>query len=126
MDAAAFRECCLAKHDAIECTPFGDDVLVYKVSGKIFALLSPDDVPPTANLKCDPDRALDLRDRFEDVEPGYHMNKRHWNTVTLSGSIPDAVLREMIDHSYELVATKSRAKTTSGPARAKSRGQRGR
>ncbi|HSQ18768.1 MAG TPA: MmcQ/YjbR family DNA-binding protein, partial [Blastocatellia bacterium] len=62
-----------------------------------------DEVPPTANLKCDPDLALDLRDRYDQVRPGYHMNKKHWNTVEIEGGIPDIELRKMIDHSYELV-----------------------
>ncbi len=69
----------------------------------MFALLAMEKVPPTANLKCDPDRALELRDRYEDVQPGYHMNKRHWNTVVLTGAIPEAELRQLIDHSYQLV-----------------------
>jgi predicted DNA-binding protein (MmcQ/YjbR family) len=86
-----------------EGTPFGADVVVFKVGGKIFALASLDDIPPRVNLKCDPERALDLRDRYEEVQPGYHMNKKHWNTVELTGTIPDAELRGMIDHSYELV-----------------------
>ena len=83
--------------------PFGPDVLVYKVGGKMFALVIPDDFPPSVNLKCDPNRALELRDRYEDIQPGYHMNKRHWNTVTLDGSLPAALLRELIEHSYQLV-----------------------
>ncbi len=103
MDAEAFRDYCLAKPAATEGTPFGDDVLVFKVSGKMFALLAPDEVPPTANLKCDPDRALELRDRYEQVRPGYHMNKRHWNTVEIANGIPERELNAMIDHSYELV-----------------------
>lgn len=103
MDAETFRECCLAKAESAEGTPFGDDVLVFKVAGKMFALLAPDEVPPTANLKCNPDRALELRDRYEQVRPGYHMNKRHWNTVELGTGIPDRELRVMIDQSYALV-----------------------
>ena len=103
MDAAAFRDYCLAKSAATEGTPFGEEVLVFKVSGKMFALLAPDEVPPTANLKCDPDRALELRDRYEQVRPGYHMNKRHWNTVEIANGIPERELRTMIDHSYQLV-----------------------
>ena len=79
------------------------DTLVFKVGGKIFALASLDDVPPHVNLKCDPERALDLRDRYEEVQPGYHMNKKHWNTIELGGGIPEAELRRMIDHSYDLV-----------------------
>ncbi len=103
MDLEEFREYCLSKPAATESTPFGEDVLVFKVRDKIFALASLDEVPATANLKCDPDRALELRDRYEDVQPGYHMNKKHWNTVTLGGEIPLRELHRMIDHSYELV-----------------------
>jgi predicted DNA-binding protein (MmcQ/YjbR family) len=104
MDLAQFREYCLSKLCATENTPFGPDVLVFKVSGKMFALAALDEVPTRVNLKCDPDWALDLRDRYEQVTPGYHMNKRHWNTVEIEGDIPDAELRKMIDHSYDLVA----------------------
>src|ERR1700747_3086171 len=103
MDLALFREYCLSKPRATEGTPFGPDVLVFKVKGKMFALLALDEVPPRVNLKCDPDLALELRDRYEQVEPGYHMNKKHWNTVVHDGVIPDAEIRKMIDHSYELV-----------------------
>lgn len=103
MDLEEFREYCLTKPDATESTPFGPDTLVFKVGGKIFAIASLDDVPPHVNLKCDPERALDLRDRYEEVRPGYHMNKKHWNTVELSGRIPPNELREWIDHSYDLV-----------------------
>ena len=105
MDLAKFREYCLSKPDATEGTPFGSDVLVFKVSSKIFALASLDEVPATANLKCDPDLALELRDRYEQVAPGYHMNKKHWNTVEIEAGIPDIELRKMIDHSYELVVS---------------------
>jgi predicted DNA-binding protein (MmcQ/YjbR family) len=103
MHVQAFREYCMAKPGTTESSPFGPEHLVFKVGAKMYALLAFEEVPPTANLKCDPDRALELRDQYEDVQPGYHMNKRHWNTVVLSGSIPDAELRAMIDHSYELV-----------------------
>ncbi len=106
MNLEEFREYCLAKPGAIEGTPFGDDTLVYKVGGKIFALASLEEVPPRVNLKCDPERALDLRDRYEEVQPGYHMNKKHWNTVELSGAIPDTELRGLIDHSYDLVVAR--------------------
>lgn len=88
---------------AEETTPFGPEVLVYKVAGKMFALAVPDDFPARLNLKCDPERAVDLRDRYEGITPGYHMNKRHWNTVLLDGSVPGDLLRELIRHSYELV-----------------------
>jgi predicted DNA-binding protein (MmcQ/YjbR family) len=103
MDLAKFREHCLCKPGATESTPFVEDVLVFKVAGKIFALAALDEIPAAVNLKCDPDLALELRDRYEQVRPGYHMNKKHWNTVELDSGIPDAELRKMIDHSYDLV-----------------------
>ena len=110
MDIESFREYCLAKPGARESTPFGEDVLVFKVAGKMFARAALDEVPATANLKCDPDLALELRDQYEQVRPGYHMNKKHWNTVEIESGIPEAELRRMIDHSYELVV-KSLPKT---------------
>src|SRR3954451_4552660 len=103
MNAESFRAHCLEKKGATEGTPFGPDNVVFKVGGKMFALLALDEIPTAVNLKCDPDRALELRDRFEQVRPGYHMNKKHWNTVEIAGGIPDAEIRAMIDHSYELV-----------------------
>ena len=103
MKADAFREYCLGKAGATEETPFGPDNLVFKVAGKMFALLALEEIPPAANLKCDPDRALDLRDRYEQVRPGYHMNKKHWNTVEIDSGLPDREVTKMIDHSYELV-----------------------
>ena len=111
MNLENFREYCLAKPSVTESTPFGEDVLVFKVADKIFALASLEEVPATANLKCDPDWALELRDRYEDVQPGYHMNKKHWNTVTLASEIPVKELRKMIDHSYELVVASLPRKT---------------
>src|SRR6478672_2625042 len=113
MDALDFREYCLHKEGATESTPLGPDVLVFKVGGKMFALAALDEVPPRVNLKCDPDLALDLRDRYEQVRAGYHMNKKHWNTVEIASGIPDIELRKMIDHSYKLVIErlpKSKAK----------------
>jgi predicted DNA-binding protein (MmcQ/YjbR family) len=113
MDLAQFREYCLGKACATEGMPFGPDVLVFKIGGKMFALAALDEMPTIVNLKCDPDLALELRDRYEQVTPGYHMNKRHWNSVEIEGGIPDAALRKMIDHSYDLVVkklSKSRAK----------------
>src|SRR6202158_3254955 len=103
MDLARLREYCLSKPQTTEGTPFGPDVLVFKVGGKMFALASLDEVPARVNLKCDPDLALELRDRNEQVRPGYHMNKKHWNTVEIASAIPETELRKMIDHSYELV-----------------------
>lgn len=103
MQVDAFRDYCMKKAGATESAPFGPEHIVFKVGGKMFVLLALDEVPTTANLKCDPDRALELRDRYEEVRPGYHMNKKHWNTVVIDGGIPDAEVRKMIDHSYELV-----------------------
>src|SRR5437867_13435315 len=103
MDLEEFREYCLAKGGVTEGTPFGAIVLVFKVAGKMFALAALDEIPATVNLKCDPDLALELRDRYEQVQPGYHMNKKHWNTVEIGREIPDSDLRKMVDHSYELV-----------------------
>ena len=103
MDLEEFREYCLSKVAATESMPFGEGVLVFKVAGKIFALAALDEIPVTVNLKCDPDLALELRDRYEKVRPGYHMNKKHWNTVEIDGGIPDEETRKMIDRLYELV-----------------------
>jgi predicted DNA-binding protein (MmcQ/YjbR family) len=103
MNAESFRAHCLSKAAVTEGTPFGPDHIVFKVHGKMFAILALDEVPTRVNLKCDPDLALELRDRYEQVEPGYHMNKKHWNTVVLDGVIPEREVRKMIDHSYELV-----------------------
>ena len=103
MNIESFREYCLKKPAATESMPFGPDNIVFKVGGKMFGLAALDEVPPRVNLKCDPDLALELRDRYEEVTPGYHMNKKHWNTVELSGGIPESEMRKMIDHSYDLV-----------------------
>ena len=96
MNIESFRNYCLAKSGATETTPFGPDDLVFKVGGKIFAIAALMEVPPRVNLKCDPDLALELRDRYEQVRPGYHMNKKHWNTVEIEGGIPVAELRKKI------------------------------
>jgi predicted DNA-binding protein (MmcQ/YjbR family) len=119
MDLAQFREYCLSKARATEGTPFGSDVLVFKVGGKMFALAALDEVPSRVNLKCEPDLALELRDRYEQVTPGYHMNKKHWNTVEIEGGIPDTELRKMIDHSYDLVASNLPKSTATVAARSR-------
>ena len=110
MDLAAFCAHCLSLPHVEETTPFGPDVLVYKVGGKLFALTVPDDFPSRVNLKCDPERAVELRDEHKGIIPGYHMNKRHWNTVLLDGSVPTKLVRELIDHSYDLVTKSLTAK----------------
>ncbi|TYB40162.1 MmcQ/YjbR family DNA-binding protein [Actinomadura chibensis] len=94
---------CLAKRGSAEDYPFGDGVAVFKVAGRMFALVSLGDAPGSVSLKCDPDRADELRARHAAITPGYHLNKRHWNTVVLDGSVPDDELLELIDQSYELV-----------------------
>lgn len=83
-------------------TPFGPDVLVFRVAGKIFAL-APIGLFTTVNLKCDPERAVELRERYPGITPGYHMNKQHWNTLDVTGSVPEKLVRELVDHSYDLV-----------------------
>lgn len=93
----------LAKKGATEETPFGPDALVYKVMGKMFALVAWEEDPLAISLKCEPGQALFLRDLYPAVRPGYHMNKTHWNTVTLDGTIPEDEVRGMIDDSYDLV-----------------------
>ena len=93
----------LKRPEAVEDFPFDPDVYVYKIRNKMFATLVGDDDGSRMNLKCDPDEALFLRDTFEAVVPGYHMNKTHWNTVMLDGSIPRGELERMIDRSYGLV-----------------------
>lgn len=94
---------CAGKPGSAEDYPFGDDVAVFKVAGKMFALVSLDVPPGSASLKCDPDLAVELRNRFPAVTPGYHLSKRHWNTVELDGSLPDGELLDLIDQSYDLV-----------------------
>ena len=103
MNHAEAHEYLLSKPEAFEDYPFGPDVAVYKIGKKMFATLAFEGDSPRMNLKCDPDEALALRDIFEAVIPGYHMNKAHWNTVILDGSIPRGELERMIDRSYGLV-----------------------
>ena len=103
MDANAAEAYLLGKPEAQKDFPFGPDVAVMKVRGKMFATLGDEQGEGRMNLKCDPDQALALRDIFEAVIPGYHMNKKHWNTIKLDGSIPVGEIQRMIDHSYALV-----------------------
>jgi predicted DNA-binding protein (MmcQ/YjbR family) len=103
MDLESIRLYCLSKSGAEESFPFGEDTLVFKVNGKIFALLSLDN-DRQINLKCDPELAVSLRDEFEYVIPGYHMNKLHWNTVLLDGRVREDQLKEWVDGSYDLVS----------------------
>lgn len=103
MDLSQFVEHCRSLPGAEECTPFGPEVLVFKVGGKMFALTRPGEHPERVNLKCDPERAMELRDRYDAVTGAYHMNKRHWNTLILNGSLPGTLVRELLEHSYALV-----------------------
>jgi predicted DNA-binding protein (MmcQ/YjbR family) len=98
----SIREYCLQKNGVTEELPFDEDSPVYKVMGKIFAItnLTP---PYSINLKCDPEKAVELREKYDGVSPGYHMNKTHWNTIDLESNIPPKLINEWIDHSYELV-----------------------
>jgi predicted DNA-binding protein (MmcQ/YjbR family) len=104
MNIEFFREYCLKKNGVTEELPFGPDTLVYKVMGKAFALCGLDEVPGSCNLKCDPVRAEELREKFSSIIPGYHMNKKHWNTIVWDGNVNDQLILELIDHSYDLVA----------------------
>ena len=99
----ALSDYCLQKKGTLADYPFGDGVLVFKVMGKMFALMNETETPLRINLKCDPDLSSTLRYQYSAVQPGYHMNKEHWNTVTIDGSIPTNEIWGMIDHSYSLV-----------------------
>jgi predicted DNA-binding protein (MmcQ/YjbR family) len=101
-----FLTYCAAKPGVEETFPFNETTLVMKVMGKMFALTGLDEAGLRINLKCDPDRSLELRATYAEVEPGYHMNKLHWNTIDCEGELPEALIRELIDHSYELVVSK--------------------
>lgn len=105
MNIEEFREYCLVKPGTTEEMPFGESALVFKVAGKIFALTDIDHFA-SINLKCDPEKALLLRETYEEVQPGYHMSKAHWNTILLTGRILDDQLKGWIDDSYRLVVEK--------------------
>ena len=109
MNIEQLREYCISKKGTTESFPFDEDTLVFKVMGKMFALTDITDFG-SINLKADPEKAIELRERYEAIIPGYHMNKKHWNTVLVDGSVADKRLKEWIDHSYELVSTLLRNK----------------
>ena len=98
------RKHCLRKAAVTEDFPFDEDTLVFRVAGKIFLLASLERIPLSINLKCDPEQAIELRERHASVLPGYHMNKKHWNTVVMDGELSATEVRRQIDHSYALVA----------------------
>lgn len=103
MNIEEYREYCIRKPGVTEELPFGPETLVFKVMGKMFTACDIEEFE-SFNVKCDPERAVELREQHSGINPGYHMNKRHWNTIEADGSVPDALMYEMIDHSYELVA----------------------
>ena len=103
MDLESFRIYCMAKKGVEETFPFDEVTLVYKVMGKMFALTGLDSEFFTVNLKCDPDWGVELREEHEEITPGWHMSKIHWNTVDFEGELGEALLRKLIDHSYDLV-----------------------
>jgi len=105
MNLEEFRDYCLSKKLATEDTPFGIETIVFKVMNKLFALTSADEIPSTANLKCDPERAIQLRNEYKSITPGYHMSKKHWNTIILESELDDRLIMELVDHSYELVVS---------------------
>jgi predicted DNA-binding protein (MmcQ/YjbR family) len=106
VNAEALRDCCLSLTGASESFPFGPEVSVFKVSGKMFALSILDQVPLRISLKCEPELAEQLRATHPAVLPGYHLNKRHWNTVIIDGTLTDQMIRDMIEDSYDLVVSK--------------------
>ena len=106
MNIQQYFEFCLSKNGVTEHFPFDQDILVFKVGGKMFALSSLKQWEmgePSVNLKYEPERAEELRAQFDAIQPGYHMSKVHWNTVNLNRDVPDTLLKELIDHSYELI-----------------------
>ena len=106
MDIEQLRDYCLSKPDVEESFPFGPDILVFKVHTILFCLTVLDSAVFSFNVKCDPEKAIDLRERYSAIEPGFHMNKKHWNTVTVDGRLKDELLKECIDDSYMLCSMK--------------------
>jgi predicted DNA-binding protein (MmcQ/YjbR family) len=104
MNIEEFRDYCLQKPDTEETFPFDESTLVYKVLGKMYAATGLNEIDSfRVNLKCDPEKAIQLRERYPEIIPGYHMNKKHWNTVYFDGALSNKLLLELIDHSYDLV-----------------------
>lgn len=103
MNIEDIRKYCLSMKGVSESFPFNEEALVFKVMSKMFLISSLDDVPLTINIKCDPEKAVERRERYDSVKPGFHMNKNHWNTIVLDGSIPAGEIFGWIDESYNLV-----------------------
>ena len=106
MDIATFHQYCLSKKGTEETFPFDEETLVFKVLGKMYALTGLDNEVFEVNLKCDPEYAIELREQHPEVRPGYHMNKKHWNTIAFETGLNDKLLFSLIDHSYDLVVKK--------------------
>lgn len=102
MNIEDFRDYCITKKGVTESFPFDSETIVFKVGGKIFTLAGIEEFK-SANLKCDPERSIELRETYNGIKPGYHMNKKHWNTVTVDSDVPNQLFLELIDHSYDLV-----------------------
>ena len=100
-----FRDYCKKKKGVTEEFPFDNETLAFKVMGKAFAFTSLNELRHSCNLKCDPERAEELREKYASIKPGYHMNKKHWNTVEWDGSVPEKLILDLVDHSYELVVS---------------------
>jgi predicted DNA-binding protein (MmcQ/YjbR family) len=105
VDAAGLRRWCLAQSGAVEDFPFGPEHSVFRVGAKIFAISALDRRPLEVSVKCEPELAPQLRASYAAIRPGYHLNKRHWNTLTLDGSLPDQLIRDLIEDSYDLVVS---------------------
>jgi predicted DNA-binding protein (MmcQ/YjbR family) len=103
MNIETLREYCLSQKAVTEDFPFGESTLVFRIKNKIFLLVALDADPLQFNAKCDPEKAIELREEYDAVKPGYHMNKKHWNTVVIDGSISTKLIKEMIDDSYDLI-----------------------
>ncbi|WP_196895168.1 MmcQ/YjbR family DNA-binding protein [Aureivirga marina] len=103
MNIEALREYCLKKSNVTEGFPFDEKTLVFKVAGKVFAITTLDEYPMKVNLKCDPDKAIEYREVYDEITSGYHMNKKHWNTIDFEGRLSNEFLKHLIDHSYECV-----------------------
>ncbi|WP_111706403.1 MmcQ/YjbR family DNA-binding protein [Lutibacter citreus] len=103
MNIEECRNYCLSKGFVTESFPFDEQTLVFKIDNKMFALSSLEKLPASINLKCNPERSIELRAKYNEITSGYHMSKKHWNTVQIDGNLTSSVIKELIDHSYELV-----------------------
>ena len=125
MDATALRAWCLEQPGAIEDFPFGPEHSVFKVGGKIFAISALEREPLTVSVKCEPELAVALRNSYPAIRPGYHLNKRHWNTVTLDGSLPDQLVRDLVEDSCDLIVSALPTRVREELAAREARGRRG-